>query len=68
MTIGRGVVGALAAHVGVGLAEPAPFLVQFVDDELDSPAAFAFDAGEDVQDFFLLATVGQVFGGDGKTA
>lgn len=56
------------AHIGVLLIGPAPFLVELVDDELDAPASFAFDAGEDLEDFFLFAPGGEGFGGNGETA
>jgi hypothetical protein len=42
--------------------------VQFVNDELDAPAAFALDAGKDLKDLFLFAAVGEAFSGDSEAA
>lgn len=55
-------------HVRILGGCPTPLFMQVVDDELDAPAAFAFDAGKDLEDFFLLPAVREAFGSNGKTS
>jgi len=50
------------------LLVPAPLGLQVAVDEADAPPRFLVDLVEDLEDFFLLAAVGQDLGGVGEGA
>lgn len=51
--------------IGRGIV-PSPFLLQFLVDKVHVPASLLSNLGENLEDFFLLASVGEALGGNGK--
>lgn len=66
LLVKAGCISGAVPHICILCGSPSPFLVQFVDNELNAPTAFAFDASEDLEGFFLFSPIGEAFGGDGK--